>query len=68
MDVYQINEKHGRDGWTGAFVLATEVKSWGIVGFVHMIDDHEHHSEAFIRLPFDQIDFIGKAALEPESS
>jgi hypothetical protein len=33
-DVFQINEKHGRAGWIGAFVLAEDIKSFGIMGFV----------------------------------
>lgn len=64
-DVYQINEKHGRAGWVGAFVLATEIKPWGIQGFVHMIRTHDEASQAYIRLKFEEIDYIGKAALQP---
>jgi hypothetical protein len=33
-DVFQINVAHGRLGWIGAFVLAEEVHSFGITGFV----------------------------------
>ena len=67
MDVYQINEKHGRAGWVGAFVMAEEVKPWGIQGFVPILKDHDTQERAYIRLKFDEIDFIGKAALEPDS-
>lgn len=62
-DVFQINEKHGRKGWIGAFVLATEIKPWGIQGFVHHIETHDQSGQAFIRVPFDQLDYIGKAPL-----
>lgn len=65
MDVYQINEKHGRAGWIGCFVVAEEVKSWGIQGFVSILKDHHTQERAYIRLKFDEIDYIGKAALEP---
>lgn len=65
-DVFQINEKHGRAGWIGAFVLATEIKSFGIQGFVAHIESHEQQNQAYIRLNWDEIDFIGKAPLVPE--
>lgn len=63
--VFQITEAHGRNGWIGAFVLATEVKLWGIQGFVHHIDTHEESSKVFIRLPWDHIDYIGEAVMVP---
>lgn len=66
-DVYQINEKHGRAGWVGAFVLATEIKPWGIQGFVHSIKTHDEQASIWIRLEWDHIDFVGKAALVPSS-
>lgn len=62
-DVFQINERHGRNGWIGAFVLATEIKSWGIQGFVSHIETHDKQGRAYIRLKWDEIDFIGHAAL-----
>lgn len=65
-DVFQINEKHGRQGWIGAFLLVTEPKSWGVMGFVANIDNHDEQSRAFIRLKWDEIDYIGKAALVPD--
>lgn len=62
-DVFQINEAHGRNGWIGAFVMATEIKSFGIQGFVSHIDTHEEQSRAYIRLRWDEIDFVGHAPL-----
>jgi hypothetical protein len=64
-DVFQINESHGRAGWIGAFVLATEIKSWGIQGFVHVVKEHEESARAYIRLNWEHIDYIGRAALIP---
>ena len=64
-DVFQINEKHGRNGWIGAFVMATEIKSWGIQGFVSHIETHEQQSRAYIRLKWDELDYIGRAPLIP---
>lgn len=57
--VVQINEK-GTPGWVGCFVTVTEVKSWGIQGFVSI---PMQEGQEFIRLNFNQIDHIGEAAL-----
>lgn len=65
-DVFQINEKHGRIGWIGAFVLATEIKSWGIQGFVPNIETHDKQTSIYIRLKWEEIDFIGSAKLVPK--
>jgi hypothetical protein len=62
-DVVQINEIHGRMGWIGAFVLVTDVRDWGIVGFVHHIETHDNASRAYIRLKWDEVDYIGRAVL-----
>lgn len=64
-DVFQINEKHKREGWLGAFVLATEIKSWGIQGFVAHVVAHDKQERAYIRLKWEEIDYIGKARLVP---
>lgn len=64
-DVFQIIETHGRAGWVGAFVLTTEVKRWGIQGFVVAIQTHDKQERAFIRLPWDQIEYVGRAPLIP---
>lgn len=62
-DVFQINEKHGRKGWIGAFILCTEVRAWGIVGFVSHVHAHEEQRRAYIRLKWEEIDFVGTAPL-----
>jgi len=63
--VFQINEKHGRKGWIGAFVLATEIRKWGIIGFVHSIIEHEKAGQVWIRLKWEEVDYIGQAKLVP---
>jgi len=63
--VFQINETHGRLGWVGAFVLATEIRSWGIQGFVCHVDTHEEQSRAYIRLKWSEIEPVGVASLVP---
>jgi hypothetical protein len=64
-DVFQINEKHGRAGWIGAFVLASEIRSWGIQGFVQHVETHEEAAQAWIRLKWEEIDFVDHAQLVP---
>ena len=64
-DVFQIIESHDRQGWVGAFVLATEIKLWGVMGFVHSIDTNDEYSRIYIRLPWDHIEYIGHAPLIP---
>ena len=64
-DVFQINEKHGRQGFIGAFLMATEIKSFGVQGFVHDVTTFDSHSKIFLRVPFEEVDFVGKARLVP---
>lgn len=67
-DVFQITEAHGRQGWIGAFVLATEIKTWGIQGFVVHVQTHDEQSKAYIRLKWEEIEYIGHAVLIPEGA
>lgn len=67
-DVFQINERHGRAGWIGAFLLATEIKSWGVMGFVAMIETHDKQGYAYIRLNWDELDYIGHTNLVPSDA
>lgn len=64
-DVFQIKPEHGRAGWIGAFVLATEIKSWGIQGFVAHVATHATQSRAYIRLKWEEIEFVGSAPFVP---
>lgn len=64
-DVFQINERHGRTGWIGAFVLATAVKSWGIEGCVAHVKTHDEQQAAYIRLEWSEVDYVGRAPLLP---
>lgn len=67
-DVFQINEAHGRNGWIGALVLASEIKPWGVIGFVAHIETHESQSRAFIRLNWNEVDYVGLAPLVPDDA
>lgn len=63
-DVFQIvSVAEGRDGWLGAFVMATEIKAWGVQGFVHHVSTHEAPAQVFIRLKWGDLAYIGRAAL-----
>lgn len=53
-------------GWVGAFLLVTEVKSWGVQGFVHLIESHGEAKFAYTRLEWDRIDYIGEATMIPQ--
>jgi hypothetical protein len=64
-DVFQITEAHGRQGWIGAFVCCTEVKSLGIQGFVAHVATHDTQQRAYIRLPWTEIAYVGHAPLLP---
>ncbi len=62
-DVVQINERYEKPGWIGAFVLVTELKTFGVMGFVHVIGNNQGSGRAYIILKWDVIDRIGSAAL-----
>lgn len=64
--VVQINHENGRNGWIGAFVTVTEVRKWGVIGFVHIMDTHDLSGRAYIRLKWEEIDYIGMAKLIPK--
>lgn len=56
-DVVQVNESHK---WCGSFVYVTEVKDWGIQGFVQI----PLQGQAFIRLAHDEYEIIGQTVLQ----
>jgi hypothetical protein len=61
--VVQINEK-GKDGWIGCLVQVSEVKGWGVQGWVQL----PMKGSAYIRLQWDEIEYIGEAILSPQKS
>ena len=65
-DVFQINESFGQPGWVGAFILATEIKSFGIIGFVHCLVTHDESAQAYLRPSWEHLDYIGRAVLVPQ--
>ena len=68
-DIFQINpEKNKRYG--GCFIVATEIKEWGIQGYLCMDIPDENvvrfKGLAFFRPKWDEIEFVGKAKWYPE--
>ncbi len=64
-DVFQIVPAHGRAGWIGAFVLTTEVFSWGIMGFVCCVRLHDTQARLYIRLVWNEVEYVGRAPFIP---
>ena len=56
--VVQINE-NGPEGWIGCFVQVSEIKTWGIQGWVEI----PKGGSAYIRLKSKEFDYIGEALL-----
>jgi len=45
--------------------MATEIKTWGIQGFVSHVATHDEQTRAYIRLKWSEIDYVGHAPLVP---
>ncbi len=56
--VVQINGL-GKAGWIGCLVQVSELKQWGIQGFVKL----PMQGDAYIRLQWNEIEYIGEAQL-----
>lgn len=55
-DIVQVNHQHE---WVGCLIYVTELKSFGIQGFIHVPGE----GQAFIRLNEADYEVIGPAAL-----
>lgn len=62
-DIVQITDE--RPGLVGAFVLAEDVKAWGIQGFVHSVTSFDESTRIYLRLTYDQFERVGRAVLVP---
>lgn len=49
----------------GCFMVVTEVKSWGVQGFISIPTGPEMPGAAYYRVPFEQVVRIGKAEWTP---
>jgi len=56
--VVQLNE-HAQEGWIGCFLQVSEVKSWGVQGWVQI----PKGGSAYLRPTWEQIDYIGEAIM-----
>ena len=56
--VVQLNER-AEEGWVGCFLQVSEVKNWGVQGWVKI----PMQGSAYLRPTWDQIDYIGEAIL-----
>lgn len=67
-DIFQITENFGGDaisrrGWIGSLVVATDVRDWGIMGYISYPETHEKNALIYIRLKWECIEYVGKAVL-----
>lgn len=67
-DVVQLNEKTGNAMLRYCFMIVTEPKSFGAQGFVQCTGENgDTGGQAYYRAKFEEMDYIGKAVLMPES-
>ena len=66
-DVFQILPEYEQFGWVGAFFQAAEIKSWGVIGFVHMLKTpNGPPGFAYNRIKWENLHYVGKAAMLPD--
>lgn len=56
-DVFQINPAHDPDVFGGAFIVATEIKEWGVQGWCHAL---KCNSVAYYRVKWEDIEPVGR--------
>lgn len=59
--VVQVNE-NGPEEWMGCLMQVSELKTWGVLAWVKI----PVQGNAYLRLKFEQIDYIGEAVLMPQ--
>ena len=57
-DVVQINPTYD-PMFGGAFLVITELKTWGVMGYVHPLV--EGGGQAYYRVVFEHIEYVGRA-------
>lgn len=62
-DIVQIDPEI--DVFGGCFVLVTEVKSWGIQGFVQIPGDETKRGQAYVRKKWEEIEWCGHSVWAP---
>lgn len=64
-DIFQINPNFsGNRAFAGCFLVATEIKAWGVMGYVQALGESraERGGQAFIRIEWENIEPVGRAA------
>lgn len=61
--IVQVNQ-NGKDSWVGCLIQVSEVKSWGVQGYVQL----PNFERAYTRLTWDMIDYIGEAVMITNAS
>ena len=56
--IIQVNE-NGQKRWISCLIQVSELKTWGIQGWAQI----PMQGSAYIRLKWDQIDYIGEAIM-----
>lgn len=65
-DVFQISPELKDSFFAGCFMQATEIKSWGVQGFICMPSSRgEMPGHAYFRANWDDIDYVGRAQWIP---
>ena len=66
-DVVQIRPETTNKAFAGCFMLVTEVKSWGVQGFIALPTERDRPpARAYYRATFDEVMKIGVANWVPE--
>lgn len=56
-----VQATEGAKDWAGCLLIVSEVKSFGVQAYLHV----PFQGDAYIRLTWDQIEYIGEAVLVP---
>ena len=63
-DVFQINHNYYNKGLVGAFIIATEIESWGLKGYVQIITSKQECALVFFDITWPCLDYVGRASLK----
>jgi hypothetical protein len=62
-DIIQLIEK-AQEGWVACLMIVSEVRSWGVLAYTKV----PCGGDAYLRVPFDQFEIVGRALLvHPDS-
>ena len=61
--IVQITET-GQQGWVGCLLQVSEVKAWGVLGWVQI----PMQGSAYLRINFEDLEYIGEAVMIEQDS